>query len=280
VLLLSGCLYFTFGTYFDGWIGYLRNGNSGALGPAMVLFVIGLAVSMALSAMLAAVLTRQALGLRVGGAAFYVSFGRIEWRTFGAVVRLVLFIALLAFTLSVLVGIIAGIVGIMTRAPDAAPVAGQVISSSVTLTITLLMIIGALAIFYVLVRTSFLLVPLVVAGDDPQPLRNSWTLGRDNFWRMFLVQLAVAGPIILLQELVGWLLEGPAPVIGGAPGSPENTIGELLAMQAQLPLSAALSAVSYLFIFPLLYAAQAFAYRALVPVPRDDSLYTYAAGSE
>ncbi len=265
VLLFTACSYFTFHAYLDGLIQFLRDENPSSLGPAIVLFLLGLVVAMALCAVLAVVLTRQALGLRNGGAKIYFAFGRTEWRTLGALLRLALVLLLLGVLLSIALGIAGGIAGILTRVPDQVSATGEVVSPAVTLTMTLLGLAGLAGLFYVFVRISFLVVAVTAVGDEAEPLRAAWNLGRDNFWRMFLVQLATMAPIVLLQQLAGNLFGGPMPAVGGAPGSTENMIGEVLALQSTMPLAMVINGVGSLLLFPLIYSAQAFAYRALVP---------------
>jgi len=66
------------------------------------------------------------------------------------------------------------------------------------------------------VRLTFFLTP-VVLGEERSGLRRSWTLGRGNFWRAFLVLLGIALPLALLEGV--WLfgpwgpgLPAPMPV--------------------------------------------------------------------
>lgn len=126
------------------------------------------------------------------------------------------------------------------------------------------------------VRFSFLMTPVVVV-ENRMGLGRAWSLGKGNFWRMFLILLAILVPIFAIEMtfMFGFLFQGLPPT--APPGaSPAQLQATQAAAQAW---SAAMTArmghywyITYPFfiVFGLLFSglivgAQAFAYRALVP---------------
>ncbi|MEJ0044146.1 MAG: hypothetical protein WDM81_18890 [Rhizomicrobium sp.] len=67
---------------------------------------------------------------------------------------------------------------------------------------------GLGAIFYALVRLSFLFVPSCVVGGG-FGLSRSWELTRGNFWRVVAVGAATALPAMLVAFAVNLLILGP-----------------------------------------------------------------------
>jgi hypothetical protein len=141
--------------------------------------------------------------------------------------------------------------------------------------VAIALVIGLLGvILYVALRLFFLIAPAVI-DRDKAALDVAWKLTRGNFWRILLVALAVALPLLVFKYVLSAVLMG-----GAAPILPHDAAGGRAALrQAQAAWDANFAArwyisVPILALFGLLLhalagAAQVFAYRSLAPVAGD-----------
>jgi hypothetical protein len=139
--------------------------------------------------------------------------------------------------------------------------------------------VAALASFcvyiYVLVRLTFLLIPVVVA-ENRIGLKRSWQLGRGNFWRMFAILLSILIPAIALEMVFvfGFLLHGlpPSMPLHAAPDKVAAAHAVMAAWNAAMMgrmmgywyITYPLFAVFTVVFYGLGASAQSFAYRARV----------------
>ena len=214
-------------------------------------------------------IARIALGLRRGPSWFYFSLDRPMWRLTGSI--LLLMLAVIVGWIAILLGglLLGFLLGLIAKLANSSLVSGL---------IALLVGVGAIALWcgyiYSVVRLSFLLTPVVVAEPEGFALERSWSLGRGNFWRIFVVLLAVFLPFLLLEGIFvfGFMLHGvsfPAPH-----ASPEQIAAYQAAINAQ---AMAMMAVVYRYwyiaypvgiVFVVLFyglavGAPCFAYRRL-----------------
>ena len=150
-------------------------------------------------------IAKLALGIKQGPAWFYFSLGKPVWRLIGSILLLVL--ALIIGWLAVLLGgvVLGFLTTLLTRAVNNSLFSGVIGLVSVVLLIALWC-----GYVYALVRLTFLLVPVIAAEEEGFALARAWTLGHRNFWRMFVILLALVGPFFLLELvfIFGYLLHG------------------------------------------------------------------------
>jgi len=226
-------------------------------------------------------IAKLALGIRRGPAWFYFSLGKPVWRLIGSL--LLLMIAMLVGWLAVLLGgvLIGFVLGLLTKAVN-----NILITGIVGVTTVVAMIALWCGYIYAVVRLTFFLIPVIAAEEEGFALARSWTLGLRNFWRAFVVLLAIVGPMIVLEVILafGFMFRGvPFPK---APADPAQTAAFQAAVNARM-LAMTQGIYHYWYLtFPLFIAvmvvfygayvgAPCFAYRALTeepdsnPVPAD-----------
>lgn len=211
--------------------------------------------------------TQQALGLRAGSPYYYLSFGKTIWRLVGAGLLAVLIV--LGLYLALILGGVAlgALLALVGRLLDLGRGAGG-------LMVILVTIIAFCAYIYILVRLTFFLNPVVIA-ESRISFRRNWSLGKSNFWRMFLILVAVLAPVTLIAFLVFRFWYGLPP---STPmnASPDQIAAGRAAIAAWMAASMNRSIDYWYIVYPangvivvLMYGlgcgAQCFAYRALVP---------------
>ncbi len=151
------------------------------------------------NAMVVVGIMRRALGLSSGPVFAYFSLAAPVWRLLGAtiLVGLIVFVAV-----AVEAGVIAAVI-----------IAASNGNSGLLGFLSAILIIAAcLWTIYFMVRLSFFL-PAVVVAEERIGIGRSWELGKGNFWRIFVVWLAIAIPVgmaasILMQAIYGNALMG------------------------------------------------------------------------
>ena len=210
------------------------------------------ALTLLLYSVIYVAVTRQALGLRQGGATVHFALGMPEFRVFGAL--LLLFVVMMAF-----IGTYFGVVVILASVGgNSAPMEGAA---------TAIAILGAAALLYALVRLSFLVAPVTVAEEHIN-LGRGWSLTRGNFWRILAVMLAIGLPIFVVYAIGATALMGgelAAPVPAGIAGNEAKLLQHMMQIvNRHLPELTGLELVLAPFSLGLNLGAAAFAYRALV----------------
>jgi hypothetical protein len=227
-------------------------------GQAMLSMIAWTLLSFLLGAVMYTSVTRQALGLRKGPAYISLSLGLQEFRVFGA--EMALFGIAVAFGLFYLVGISA-----------LAGIAGRPGAQLLGLAALLSALAGAFAIFYCIVRLSFLLFPATIV-ENKIGLSRSWMLTRGNFWRIVAIGLATVGPIAVVIGIGEYLILGPeyfrmamAAATADAAAQAKISEAETRMMTQHLPLLLGLSLLIAPFTVGLALGAASFAYRVLTP---------------
>jgi hypothetical protein len=233
------------------------------LGPLLLLFL--LAAIFFFAQFTAA--TETALG-RPPQAWVSFPFGRPMWRLMGGFVAALAAIA--AFGLVLFFILWLGAAGL-----DQIAKAGPGSRQLVAILAALMVVAFFCAFFYVSIRFLFLLAPINVSEQKLGVLR-AWQLSAGNFWRAFLVTLAIALPVIIVNYGYSFSMAGPLPIQPGA--SKEATeaaemtwrIAQLNAMADRWYITLPLTALVMLFQFGAGCAAQVFAYRALIQSEASD----------
>lgn len=221
-------------------------------------------------------LTRRALGLATGPSLVFISFGRPFWRLCGAyfAVTIILWAVETALIIAlVIIALATGGIAALSVSGDKAALAPLAIVGAV---IGVAVVLGAL--FYIAVRLTFLLTPVIVAEERFDLIR-PWRLAGGNFWRIFAIGVAVFVPLVILISAVSvpaylsafW----PLPQLVLNPHDAPATMRDLHALLAALIDRARMrwymivpvSFVSSTLLYGIAAGAAASAYRALVPGP-------------
>ncbi len=220
-------------------------------------------------------IAKLALGIKKGPAWFYFSPGKPLWRLIGSVLLLAL--ALIIGWLAVLLGgvVLGFLATLLTRAVNS-----NLFSGITGVVSVLLMIALWCGYIYALVRLTFLLVPVIAAEEEGFALARAWTLGHRNFWRMFVILLAMLGPFILLEFafIFGYLLHGiPFPAHGNAAQAiafqiviNARTVELVSAMSHYWYLTYPVVIVVMVIFYGVNTGAQCFAWRALTESETSD----------
>jgi hypothetical protein len=181
-------------------------------------------------------------------------------------------ILVFVFGAGVLAAIFTGVTGAAKGAKPSGAAAG-----ALGLGVVILVPIVYCAFIYWLVRQTFFLTPVVVA-EERIGLRRAWSLGRGNFWRMFVVILALLVPFVFLEGIfliqVVWQGLPPTAAQGATPDqimawSTNNAARMQHYWFVLLPLYLIVSVIFYGYVC----GAQSFAYRALVPAEKEEDVF-------
>jgi hypothetical protein len=133
----------------------------------------------------------------------YFSFpiGKPTWRLVGAFILATL--AIIAAALIFIIAAVAlGFILKMTGAPKAVAL----------ITGLLAILVGYGGLIYVICRFYFLLVPVTVA-ETRIALGRAWKLTQGNFWRIFLIILAIFIPVMIAEYAVMFAVIGLPPFL-------------------------------------------------------------------
>jgi hypothetical protein len=227
-------------------------------GQAALSMIAWSLLSLLLTAIIVGAVTRQALGLRKGPAFIHFSLGQQEFRIFGAELALGAILAL--FVMFYFIGVVT-LAGLAMKSA-ARPLAIVAVLAALG---------GGCAIFYVMVRLSFLLFPATVA-ENKLGLSRSWTLTRGNFWRIVAIGLATVGPLVVVVLVGEYVILGPGyfQLLFSAVSADAATQAKMSDMQssmmsAHMPAILGLSLLMAPFNAGLALGAASFAYRVVTP---------------
>ncbi len=245
---------------------------------------LSLIVSLFIRAMIANGVTELALGQRPG-AFVYFSVGPAVWRFIGAWLLLILVMIVLSLGLGIALGITLAIGGVALGAMGQG--GGGGIAAGIAV---FLLVLGFFcAIIYIQVRLTFLLPPVIVS-ERKIDLARGWQLTKGNFWRIFVIGLAIFIPLFLIGLCVFIAFFGTAFFTNMADifmlamhQAKQNVIQQHTdAMSAQMrtqgltvwPFTAAISVITETVAFGLTYGASAFAYREITGASQDTGMKT------
>jgi hypothetical protein len=247
--------YFVMSQYYSAIPAALEQGDSAAAGRSLLIVILWSVVSLLLSSIMYASVTRQALGLRHGPALISFQFGAAELRVFGAVVALA---AILLFFLSLY----------LFAAGLAAGLGQQAGSAAANARVGLTALIFLPMLFYAMVRLSFLLIPATVA-EGTIALQRSWQLTRGNFWRIVLIGIVTLTPLLIVTGMAEIAILGPAffaphnVPAGDTDAQLRDLIQQMRAASPHMPLLYGFSFLIAPLAIGLGLAPPAFAYLAL-----------------
>jgi len=149
-------------------------------------------------------LAKEIMGLRTGPRFVYLSFGAAEFRVFCGYVLAFLLAYAVLIAVGLVLTVVAIVVGLASHFdPQSAQGAGAMGGF-----VVLLVFVFELLLFYGLIRLTFFIVPLSLA-ERKLGLFRSWAMTRGNFWRIFVILLAVWVPIMAVEFMaIAWLMGG------------------------------------------------------------------------
>ena len=223
------------------------------LGPILLLYPVVLVLFFAQIA----TVTRIALGPRREMPLIDFPFGKDMWRLAGGfiVAGLAIIAILLAFAVA------AGIVGFLLSAAGV----GKAI---LALLVALLIAIGYGGAIFMAFRFMFLLAPVNIA-EQCLGLARAWQLSRGNFWRSFVIVLAIMVPAVVVEYAVIFWAVGLPPMPHGEGVEAfqarrmEWNIAMMQAMVNYWYIALPLLALLMVFFMGTSCGAQVFAYRKL-----------------
>lgn len=257
MVILAVAGYFVMSYYYGAVPDAVSAGNPVAVGRSGLLVMGWSLVSLLLSSIMYVAVTRQALGLREGPAVVHFALGAPELKVFAAMLGL---LALLMLFLLLDVAALGAVRSLAGKAP-----AGR-------LALALADLGGLLAILYVMVRFSFLLIPATVA-EDTVALGRAWQLSAGNFWRIVAVVLASLGPVLVLAFAAEVVILGPGFFTQQAHVPADNAeqmrdmAEQMRQASAHLPWLYGLSFLMAPFLMGLALSPAAYAYRVLSRPP-------------
>ncbi|HZQ41010.1 MAG TPA: hypothetical protein VFA87_09455 [Rhizomicrobium sp.] len=176
----------------------------GGPSPAAIAGLIAVApliafVFLVANAMVIVGIMRRALGLSSGPVLAYFSLSAPVWRMLGANILVGLVVVVM---IAVEIAVIAAVLAAATSGHNGA----------LGLLSAILIFAACLWTIYFMVRIAFFL-PAVVVAEERIGIGRSWELGKGNFWRIFVVWLAITIPVsmaasILMQAVYGNALMG------------------------------------------------------------------------
>jgi len=241
--------------------------NFSGMGSTLLILLPFYIVTLVLTLMQFAGMTEEALGTRKGSRFFYFNLGRPLWRLAGT------FVLFLLVAIGMIIGAVVGVAAISFLGGLAGTVGRGIAVAVGTIAIYL-------GLIYAWVRASFLLSPVAIA-EDRIGLGRAWSLGKGNFWRVFLILLAILVPVTVIDILFmfGFVWDGmpPAAPAGATPAQLQAAQAAAQAWNAAMTarmthywfITYPFFLIFTLLFFGLIVGAQAFAYRALIPDHED-----------
>ena len=221
-------------------------------------------------------LTRRALGLATGQSFVFVSLGKPFWRMAGAYFAVMIILSAVEVVLIIVFVIIALITGgtaALSLGGDKAALAPLAVAGAAIGVIAILC-----AFFYIAVRLTFLLTPVIVAEERFDLIR-PWRLAGGNFWRIFAIGIGIFLPLFVLIAAVSipaylgamWPLPH-LPHLSDDPQQAAHSVDALFAWlidraRAHWYMIVPVPLVSTALLYGVAAGAAASAYRGLVTEP-------------
>lgn len=207
--------------------------------------------------------TLEALGERQGTKLLYFSLNKPVWLLVAA---LTITTALFAAAIIMLMLFVAA-VGALIRATGGALETTLDAKVGISIATGIALTVFFCTFLYAAIRQFFLLAPVVVL-EKRLGIERAWKLSGENFWRMLTIYVAAIAPLFIAN--FAFMLAIPA-VLGSA-AFERNPMTKRLAIhhtEFLLPYFLVLLTLLY----GLVYGAQAFAYRALVPAEKAEDVF-------
>lgn len=253
------------------------SGDPSALGRAVLLTLAFSLVSLLFTAIIGVSLTRQAMAPRSASIIAHFALGPAELNYFLSLLAIFLVMTAVYIALifaDLILGTVSDVAFQALKAASAP--AGKFVTAGAVVAI-----VGfdLAALIFVGVRLASLVAPVTVAEGKVDLIR-AWELSKGNFWRLFLVLAVTLGPIVVVSELGFAAIVGPAYLVKYAQAMlalfqsvsgngvvPSQALAQIPDITQKTPLILGLNFLLAPFTYGLLFAAPAFAYRALAGTP-------------
>lgn len=254
MILVTVIGFFVLQRYYLAFADALASNNYASMGPEVLGLLCYMVAALLLTSMMSVPVTQLALGTRKQGALVHFAFTATEWRLFRGIMGLVGFLLVPLL----LVGVAAGVLETGAGGPFGA--------SRGALTVQGLVVAFYLACIYFGMRFGVLLPALAVSGNEPL-LPRAWKLTAGNFWRILVVMVATAGPVliasVLIQTVIQTVLGEPRPLMPAMGSATAMAATQFHAMAMQMPLTSGVSFLVAPLLLGLALGAGAAIYRAL-----------------
>jgi hypothetical protein len=236
--------------------------------PDIAMFLLAELILLACYVWMGVGVAREALGMRKGSRFYYLP-GMDEVRVTGAFI-IVFMIAYLVMLGLMLVGLLLGCMLVLASGGSISNFDLSAWQGPAALPFVAIMIAIEIAAVYVMVRLTYLVVPVTLVERRIAVLR-SWRLMRGNVLRAVAVWLVTLAPLCALEMVFGIALMAPVLSRLTAMPSPPSFADLIQIWRFYLPFYL----VGLLAVMPiiagLMAGPSAFAYRALVPKPKEES---------
>jgi hypothetical protein len=257
--------------YAQGIEAWSADADPAAIGKPFLALMGFYVAAMFVIAVIGVSITRQAMGLRKGGAIVNFGLGTAEINLFLSF--LAAYLVVIAVCIGLFLGLLVfgGIAGVVLNTFTASMSKAAMATAALVLGVAVGLAMIAVVI-YVSARLVFLLAAVTVAEEKIDLVR-AWSLTKGNFWRIFAVGLATVLPITLIAAGANIAILGPQTFIPDFQTTAGTTVqmrqmaAEMRTMVDNLPLVLGLGLLLAPFTYGLLFSAPAFAYRALVAAP-------------
>ena len=234
--------FFVMQRFFTALADAFASNNFALMGPALLGLISFVLIGLLLSAMMSVPVMQLALGSRKQGALAHFAFGPQEWRLF----RASLGVAGFLFALLVIVSMgTTALLGMGTLNAN----------------------LASLGLFYICLiffslRFGFFLPAVAVVESGPV-LPRSWLMSAGNFWRIFVIFLAVVVPARLVMLIVELALLGPRILKPDLLNSTAMMAAQIHGASQNMPVTAGILFLMAPVLLGLILGASAHAYRAL-----------------
>jgi hypothetical protein len=264
VVLLTVGEYFVSGSYLTGSASALDSGDFAQQGPLLARLLGFELVGLVLVAMVGAAITREILAPLKRPLLLRFGLGGTELRLLGAFVGL--YVLLIVFVMALaLAGMLLGFL-LNSVVPAGMGAAGGT-KRAMGFAVLIGLVLSPLLV-YAMLRLSFLVVPgAVMAGGFG--IEKSWQTAKGNVWRIILISLAVALPLLAVYvgaqaAILGLDYFNPhLELIGDKAAQARHSAEQMRLLSERLPLLMGVKFLLAPFLYGTTFAAPAFAWRAL-----------------
>jgi hypothetical protein len=269
VVLLTIGEYFVSGSYLAGSSKALDSGDFALQGPLLArLFGFEL-VGLLLVAMVGVALTREILAPLKRPLLLRFGLGGAELRVMGAFVGL--YVLMIVFVMALaLAGMLLGFL-LNSVIPAGMGAAGGT-KRAMGFAVLIGLILSPLLV-YAMLRLSFLMVPAAVM-ESGFGIEKSWQTAKGNVWRIILISLAVAVPLVAVYigaqaAILGFDYFNPhLELIGDTAAQARRSAEQLRLLGDRLPLLMGVKFLLAPFLYGITFAAPALAWKALTAPPQ------------
>jgi len=150
-------------------------------------------------------------------------FGKTMWRLTGGFL-----LALLAITVIGGLTLLVSTLGMVVFNFSVKIAPGNMLVAGL---VALAVIIPSCVVVFTAIRFLFLLAPVNVL-EQRQGVRRAWALSAGNFWRAFLITLAIVLPVAIINYVYGIVMAGPLHIPPGTPTTGKDAVAAIRAALA------------------------------------------------